>query len=48
MPDLILHPASPNPWAEKSPPAAQTRVGWIPAQGRNDGEVAAGLLSRSG
>ncbi|KAI1694930.1 hypothetical protein Ddc_21624 [Ditylenchus destructor] len=23
-------PASPSPWAEKSPLAAQTRVGWIP------------------
>lgn len=29
MPDLIRHPASPGPWAEKSPPAAQTRVGWF-------------------
>jgi len=36
MPDLIRHPASPSPWAERTLLAAQTRVGWIPAQGRND------------
>ena len=37
MPDLIRHPASPSPWAERALPVAQTRAGWIPAQGRNDG-----------
>ncbi|OMO78962.1 hypothetical protein COLO4_24623 [Corchorus olitorius] len=37
MPDLIRHPASPSPWAERTLFAARTRVGWIPAQGRDDG-----------
>ncbi|MGQ2960522.1 MAG: hypothetical protein ACT6RN_09190 [Agrobacterium sp.] len=39
IPALSRYPASPGPWAEKTLLAAQTRVGWIPAQGRNDGEV---------
>ncbi|MDF1888285.1 MULTISPECIES: hypothetical protein [Rhizobium/Agrobacterium group] len=37
IPALSRNPASPSPWAEKSCPAAPTRVDWIPAQGRNDG-----------
>ena len=36
-PDQIRRPASPSPWADKAPLAAQTRVGWMPAQGRYDG-----------
>ncbi|KVK48623.1 hypothetical protein L903_21445 [Agrobacterium sp. JL28] len=39
MPDLIRHPASPSPWAEKVFFTAWTRGGRIPAQGRNDGKV---------
>ncbi|CAN7442356.1 hypothetical protein LJR011_003165 [Agrobacterium tumefaciens] len=37
MPALSRYPASPSLWAEKTLLAALTRVGWIPAQGRNDG-----------
>jgi hypothetical protein len=37
IPVLSQNPASPSPWAEKNLFAAQTRVGWIPAQGRHDG-----------
>jgi len=41
MPDLIRHPASPSPWAERILLAARTRFGWIPDQGRNDGRKCA-------
>jgi len=37
MPALSRHPASPSPWAERILYATPTRVGCIPAQGRNDG-----------
>ncbi|CUX30110.1 hypothetical protein AGR4C_Cc50345 [Agrobacterium tumefaciens str. Kerr 14] len=37
IPALSRYLASPSPWAEKTLPVAQTHVGWIPAQGRNDG-----------
>ncbi|OAI85930.1 hypothetical protein AYO36_16480 [Exiguobacterium sp. KKBO11] len=39
IPALSRYPASPSPWAGNILFAAQTRVGWIPAHGRNDGSI---------
>jgi len=39
MPDLIRHPASPSPWAEKLFSSREGCGGWIPAHGRHDEET---------